>query len=72
MDLGDEIRSAREYIKFVEDAGCEEDQDIDYCLRIVTDTGFRLPVQKGRITSTFGNRVHPTTGQLQSFHCELV
>ena len=68
MDLGDEIRSAREYIKFVEDAGCEEDQDIDYCLRVVTDTGFRLPVQKGRITSTFGNRVHPTTGQLQSFH----
>lgn len=68
MDLGDEIRSAKEYIKFVEKAGCEEDQDIDYCLRVITDTGFRRPVQKGRITSGFGYRVHPTTGKLQSFH----
>lgn len=68
MDLGDEIKSAREYIKFVEDAGCEEDQDIDYCLRVVTDTGFRVPLKKGRITSGFGYRKHPTTGQINSFH----
>lgn len=68
MDLGDEIKTAREYIKFVEEAGCEEDQDIDYCLRVVTDTGFRVPLKKGRITSGFGYRKHPTTGQINSFH----
>ena len=68
VDIEDDIKSAKEYIKFVEKAGCEENQDIDYCLRVVTDTGFRYPLKSGRITSLFGYRVHPTTGKVNSFH----
>lgn len=68
VDLVDDIKSAKEYIKFVEDAGCEENQDIDYCLRVITDTGFRWPLNKGRITSPFGYRTHPITGKVMTFH----
>lgn len=68
VDIADDIKSAKEYIKFIENAGCGENQDIDSCLRMVTDTGFRVPLKKGRISSGFGYRKHPTTGALQSFH----
>ncbi len=67
VDIEDDIKSAKEYIKFVEKAGCEENQDIDYCLRVVTDTGFRYPLKSGRITSNFGYRKCPITGKTK-FH----
>lgn len=66
MDINDEIKSAKEYIAFVEKAGCGETEDIDICLGAVTDTGFRKPLVKGKITSLFGYRVIDL--QVSSFH----
>ncbi len=68
VDLVDDIKSAKEYIKFVEKAGCGENQDIDYCLRVVTDTGFRWPVNSGRLTSPFGYRKDPFNKKRTVFH----
>lgn len=68
VDLVDDIKSAKEYIKFVEKAGCGENQDIDYCLRVVTDTGFRWPLNSGRITSPFGYRKDPLNKKRTVFH----
>ncbi|NLA32876.1 MAG: peptidoglycan DD-metalloendopeptidase family protein [Mollicutes bacterium] len=68
VDLVDDIKSAKEYIKFVEKAGCGENQDIDYCLRVVTDTGFRWPLNSGRLTSPFGYRKDPLNKKRTVFH----
>ena len=67
MDIADEIKSTREYIKFLEDAGCGEDEDIDICLGAVSDSGFKKPLVSGRVTSTYGYRRDPIKG-IQSFH----
>ncbi len=67
VDIEDDIKSAKEYIKFVEKAGCEENQDIDYCLRVITDTGFRYPLNSGKINSSFGYRKNPL-GSGVKFH----
>lgn len=68
MDIKDEIDSTQDYINYLVDIGCGENQDIMSCLNMKGDTGFSKPLVKGTITSYFGYRIHPITGVKSSWH----
>ena len=68
MDINDEIKSTQELIDYYVNLGCGETQDLDTCVKIKGDTNFSKPVVRGTITSYFGYRTHPTTGQKNKFH----
>lgn len=68
MDINDEIKSTQELINYYVNLGCGEEQDLDSCVKIKGDTGFSKPVTKGTITSYYGYRTHPVTGQKNKFH----
>lgn len=68
MDIKDEIASTQELINYYEKIGCQEDQNLDECVRVLGDTGFLRPTTKGVTTSLFGYRTHPVTGKKNQFH----
>lgn len=68
MDINDEIKSTQELIDYYVNLGCGETQDLDSCVKIKGDTNFSKPVVRGTITSYFGYRTHPVTGQKNKFH----
>lgn len=68
MDINDEIKSTQELIDYYVNLGCGETQDLDQCVRIKGDTNFSKPLVRGTITSYYGYRTHPVTGQKNKFH----
>jgi len=68
MDIDDEISSTQELIDYYVNLGCGEEQDLDQCVSVKGDTNFSKPLSKGTITSYYGYRTHPVTGQKNKFH----
>lgn len=67
MDIDDEISSTQELIDYYVNLGCDEEQDLDACVRVKGDTNFSKPLLRGTITSPFGYRTDPIKGTY-SFH----
>ena len=62
VTIQEEINAMKELIKYYENMGCKEDQDLIACVSVANNSGWLKPVPKGRITSLFGYRVSPTAG----------
>ena len=60
--IDSEIQGVKELISYYEKAGCKEDEDLVECVNIANNTGWTRPLTKGKITSAFGWRIHPTKG----------
>lgn len=67
MDIQDEIDATSELIKYYTSLGCKENENLDDCVNVKGDTGFRKPLVKGTITSYYGYRIHPIYGY-SKFH----
>jgi len=65
--IDSEIQGVKELIEYYEKAGCKEDEDLTSCVSIANNTGWTRPLIKGKITSPFGWRIHPTKG-VWKFH----
>ena len=63
-----EVTSTQEYINYLVNLGCGENQSIISCISIHGDTGFSKPLRRGTITSYFGYRIHPISGVKSSWH----
>ncbi len=61
-DIDSEIQGLKELIEYYEKAGCEEDEDLTACVNIANNSGWTRPLTRGKITSPFGWRIHPTKG----------
>ena len=61
-DLESEIKGKKELIKVLEAAGCKDNQLLSVCLDFNNAAGWTRPLVRGKITSPFGWRVHPTKG----------
>lgn len=60
--IDSEIQGVKELISYYEKVGCKEDEDLVACVNIANNTGWIRPLTKGKITSPFGWRIHPTKG----------
>jgi len=61
-DINSEIQGVKELISYYEKVGCKEDEDLVACVNIANNSGWIRPLTKGKITSPFGWRIHPTKG----------
>ena len=61
------IDSTQQFIKFLEENDCKENQNLTQCIT-EGDTRFIRPLKKGVITSVWGYRRHPVTGKPNTFH----
>ena len=68
LSIDDDISSTESLIKYYESMGCGENEDFNSCVTIKGDTGFLRPLKKGVITSSYGYRTHPVTGEKYKFH----
>ena len=68
LDADDDIKSTEQLIKYYESIGCGENEDFNACVSVRADSGFIKPLVRGTITSHFGYRTHPVTGQPYKFH----
>lgn len=66
-DIDDQIKNQKALIKSYEDMGCKEDQKLTSCVNIAKNAGWLKPLTKGRVTSLWGYRIHPTKGYYK-FH----
>lgn len=57
-----EVKSTQELINFYVKQGCGENEPLNTCVKVVSDTGFARPLKKGVRTSNYGYRWHPTQG----------
>ena len=70
ITIQDELDAQRAIVKHYEDLGCEEDQEISTCGKesLPLGTKFYRPLDLGYITSEYGYRYDPFTGEYGSFH----
>lgn len=66
-DIDDQIKNQKALIKSYEDMGCKDDQLLSACVDISRNAGWVKPLVKGRITSLWGYRLHPTK-KVYKFH----
>ena len=66
-DIDDQIKNQKALIKSYEDMGCKEDHILTSCVIIAKNAGWLKPLTKGRVTSLWGYRIHPTKGYYK-FH----
>lgn len=59
MDLQEQIDALNSSIKYYQEMGCKDNQDLNECISISGDYMFRKPLKTGTITSYFGYRIHP-------------
>ncbi len=62
------IEEKLEVIEYYEDAGCSDNQELSSCMAIPPATGFSRPLTTAYVTSDFGYRISPITGQYNTFH----
>jgi len=61
VDIKEEIAAQKKAIAYYEDTlGCKDNQDINTCGTVPYSGKMIRPVVSGRITSSFGYRLHPT------------
>lgn len=63
-----EIKSTQELVDQYTKMGCKDNQTLFQCAGVLGDTKFIRPLNKGVITSLWGNRTHPVTGKVNTFH----
>ena len=68
VDADDDIKSTQQLIKYYESMGCGENEDFDTCVRVRAAAKLIKPLNKGAISSPFGYRTHPVTGQPNKLH----
>lgn len=68
IDAEDDIKSTQQLIKYYESMGCKENEDFDTCVRVRAASKLIRPLVKGVISSPFGYRTHPVTGQKNKLH----
>lgn len=66
-DIDDQIKNQKALIQSYEDMGCKENQKLSECVNIAKNAGWLKPLVKGRVTSLWGYRLHPTKGYYK-FH----
>ena len=66
-DIDDQIKNQKALIQSYEDMGCKENQKLSECVNIAKNAGWLKPLKKGRVTSLWGYRLHPTKGYYK-FH----
>ncbi len=66
-DIDDQIKNQKALIQSYEDMGCKENQKLSECVDIAKNAGWLKPLVKGRVTSLWGYRKHPTKGTYK-FH----
>jgi len=66
-DINDQIKNQKALIKSYEDMGCKDNQKLSSCVNIAKNAGWLKPLTKGRVTSLWGYRIHPTKGYYK-FH----
>jgi len=67
VSIQEEIDSMKELIKYYQNIGCSETQELTACVSIANNSGWVKPVSKGRINSLYGYRSKPTANA-SSFH----
>ena len=68
VDIDEKIASAEKQIKFYEDQGCKDNDNLNYCINDVPpDTDMIRPTKHGVVTDNYGWRVSPCYG-CSSFH----
>lgn len=68
IDADDDIKSTEQLIKYYESMGCGEKEDFDTCVRVRAAAKLIKPLNKGYISSPYGYRTHPVTGQPNKLH----
>ena len=68
VDAEDDIKSTQQLIKYYESMGCGENEDFDTCVRVRAASKLIRPLIKGVISSPYGYRTHPVTGQPNKLH----
>ena len=68
LEFDKEVKSTQELIDQYVKMGCKEDEPFTSCVKMMSDTGFLRPLNKGIRTSNFGYRTHPVTGVKNKFH----
>lgn len=63
--LEDNINDLKKSIKMYEDAGCKDNEYLATCMDTVNNSGWLRPLTKGKVTSAFGMRFHPTKKKWQ-------
>lgn len=66
-DINSEIKSKQELIDTYTKMGCNDEQTLASCARVIESKTWLKPFEKGKITSAWGYRVHPVSGRWQ-FH----
>lgn len=56
MDINGEIETQKNLIKYYENLGCKENENLDKCVSEANNSSWLKPVKKGKITSLFGWR----------------
>lgn len=62
-DIDDQIKNQQALIKWYEDIGCKDNQNLDECVNMANNTGWLKPLIKARVTSLYGYRVDPISGK---------
>lgn len=68
QDLKDQVAAIETSVNYYVTNGCKDNDLLESCVNIKTDTGFARPLKRGIRTSNFGYRTHPVTGQKNKFH----
>ncbi len=63
-----QVKGLEEEIEYLRNAGCDMDEDITVCLGVPIASGFYLPVKTGVVTSEFGYRIDPLSGEGYVYH----
>ena len=61
------IEEKLEIIKYYEEAGCQDYQELSSCMAVPPSSGFTRPLVSAYVTSDFGYRIHPITN-VRSLH----
>lgn len=62
------IQTTQENIDNLVKLGCKDNQTLLQCSNVLGDSKLIRPLNRGTITSVWGNRVHPVTGKVNTFH----
>ena len=68
VDADEDIKSAQQLIKYYESMGCGENEDFETCVKVRAAAKLIKPLKKGYISSPYGYRTHPVTGQPNKLH----